>query len=118
MLCQLLSFGFLLFYQPFQVLLDLPIAKLDRLDAETRLLGKQHISTIGELTAHRETATAEIDALTAQRQELRKELRRVNRQGISLLTSAISTAARLNRSKMRLILLASSARTIMSVSPS
>ncbi len=57
------------------------IAKLDRLDAETRFLGKQHISTIGELTAHRETASAEIDALTAQRQELRKELRRLNRQG-------------------------------------
>ena len=43
-------------------------------------MGKQHISTIGELTAHRETALAEVDALTAQRQELRKELRRLNRQ--------------------------------------
>ena len=40
------------------------IAKLDRLDAETRLLGKHRIGTIGELTAHRETAAAEIDALT------------------------------------------------------
>ena len=57
------------------------IAKLDRLDAETRFLGKHHIGTIGELTAHRETASAEVDALTAQRQELRKELRRLNRQG-------------------------------------
>lgn len=57
------------------------IAKLDRLDAETRFLGKHRIGTIGELTAHRETASAEIDALTAQRQELRKELRRLNRQG-------------------------------------
>jgi len=57
------------------------IAKLDRLDAETRFLGKHRIGTIGELTAHRETASAEIDALTAQRQELRKELRRLDRQG-------------------------------------
>lgn len=57
------------------------IAKLDRLDAETRFLGKHRISTIGELTAHRETASAEIDALTAQRQELRKELRQLDRQG-------------------------------------
>ena len=57
------------------------IAKLDRLDAETRFLGKHRIGTIGELTAHRETASAEVDALTAQRQELRKELRRCNRQG-------------------------------------
>ncbi len=56
------------------------IAKLDRLDAETRFLGKHRIGTIGELTAHRETASAEVDALTAQRQELRKELRRLNRQ--------------------------------------
>ena len=57
------------------------IAKLDRLDAETRFLGKNRIGTIGELTAHREMASAEINALTAQRQELRKELRRLNRQG-------------------------------------
>ena len=57
------------------------IAKLDRLDAETRFLGKRHISTIGELTACREQSSAEIDALTAQRQELRKEARRLTRQG-------------------------------------
>ena len=65
------------------------IAKLDRLDAETRFLGKQHISTIGELTAHRETASAEIDALTAQRQELRKELRRLNRQGDTIAVDEV-----------------------------
>ena len=57
------------------------IAKLDRLDAETRFLGKHRISTVGELTAHRETASAEVDTLTAQRQELRKELRRLTRKG-------------------------------------
>ena len=79
------------------------IAKLDRLDAETRFLGKHRIGTIGELTAHRETASAEVDALTAQRQELRKELRRLNRQGdliavdevkgkISVLSSRIRAA--------------------------
>ena len=65
------------------------IAKLDRLDAETRFLGKQHISTIGELTAHRETASAEIDALTAQRKELRKELRRLNRQGDTIAVDGV-----------------------------
>ena len=57
------------------------IAKLDRLDAETRFLGKRHIGTIEELTTCRERSSAEIDTLTAQRQELRKELRRLNRQG-------------------------------------
>ena len=55
------------------------IAKLDRLDAETRFFGKHRIGTIGELTAHRKTASAEINALTAKRQELRKELRRLYR---------------------------------------
>ena len=65
------------------------IAKLDRLDAETRFLGKQHIGTIGELTAHREKASAEIDTLTAQRQELRKELRRLNRQGDTIATDEV-----------------------------
>ena len=57
------------------------IAKLDRLDAETRFLGKHHIGTIEELTTHRETALMEANALTAQRQELRKDLRRLIRQG-------------------------------------
>ncbi len=65
------------------------VAKLDRLDAETRFLGKQHIGTIGELTAHREMASAEINALTAQRQELRKELRRLNRQGDATAISEV-----------------------------
>ena len=65
------------------------IAKLDRLDAETRFLGKNRIGTIGELTAHRETASVEIDALTAQRQELRKELRRLNRQGDTIAVDEV-----------------------------
>ena len=64
------------------------IAKLDRLDAETRFLGKQRIGTIGELTARRETASA-IDALTAQRKELRKELRRLNRQGDTIAVDGV-----------------------------
>ena len=59
------------------------IAKLDRLDAETRFLGKHHIGTMEELTAHREAALMEVDTLTAQRQELRKDLRRLTRRGDS-----------------------------------
>ena len=65
------------------------IAKLDRLDAETRFLGKRHIGTIGDLTVHREKASAEIDALTAQRQELRKELRRLHRQGDAIAADEV-----------------------------
>ena len=65
------------------------IAKLDRLDAETRFLGKRHIGTIGELTTCREQSSAEIDALTTQRQELRKELRRLNRQGDTIAADEV-----------------------------
>ena len=65
------------------------IAKLDRLDAETRLLGKHHIGTIEELTTHRETALMEANALAAQRQELRKELRRCSRQGDAIAADEV-----------------------------
>lgn len=59
------------------------VTKLKRLDAETRLLGKNHIETITDLTQYQKTVLAEIDSLTAQRQELRKELRRLVRKGNS-----------------------------------
>lgn len=65
------------------------IAKLDRLDAETRFLGKHHIGTIEELTTHRETALMEANALAAQRQELRKELRRCSRQGDAIAADEV-----------------------------
>lgn len=65
------------------------VAKLDRLDAETRFLGKRHIGTIGELTACREQSAAEIGALTDQRQELRKELRRLMRQGDTIAADEV-----------------------------
>ena len=59
------------------------VSKLKRLDAETRLLGKNHIETITDLTQYQKTVLAEIDSLTAQRQELRKKLRRLVRKGNS-----------------------------------
>lgn len=65
------------------------IAKLDRLDAETRFLGKRHISTIGELTAYREQTTAEIDALTTQRRELRNRLKRLSREGDAIAVDEV-----------------------------
>lgn len=65
------------------------IAKLDRLDAETRFLGKRHIGTIGELTACREQAAAEIDALTAQRRELRNRLKRLSREGDAIAVDEV-----------------------------
>ena len=65
------------------------IARLDRLDAETRFLGKHHISTMEELTAHREQSSAEVETLTSQRQELRKELRRRSRQGDTMAAGEV-----------------------------
>lgn len=65
------------------------IARLERLDAETRLLGKHHISTVEELMAHRERSSAEAETLTAQRQELRKELRRCSRQGDTMAAGEV-----------------------------
>lgn len=65
------------------------IAKLDRLDAETRFLGKRHISTIGELTACREQSAAEIDTLTAQRRELRNRLKRLSREGDTIAVNEV-----------------------------
>lgn len=65
------------------------IARLDRLDAETRFLGKHHISTMEELTAHREQSSAEVETLTSQRQELRKELRRSSRQGDTMAAGEV-----------------------------
>jgi hypothetical protein len=65
------------------------IAKLDRLDAETRFLGKHHIGTMEELTTHWEAALVEVEALTAQRQELRKELRRRSRQGDTMAAGEV-----------------------------
>lgn len=64
---------------PFSLREDL--RKLDRLDRETRFLGKRKISTSEELTACRESAAAEIEGLSVKRRELRNHLRRLVRQG-------------------------------------
>lgn len=57
------------------------MAKLDKLDAETRFLGRTKIATMDELTGYRENAASEVKSLTAQRQALRNTLKRLSRQG-------------------------------------
>lgn len=57
------------------------VAKLERLDRETLFLAREGIATMGQLSNRKGTAESEIEALTAQRQELRKELRRLTRKG-------------------------------------
>ncbi len=56
------------------------MAKLERLDRETLFLAREGITTMEQLSSRRRTAESEIETLTAQRQELRKELRRLIRK--------------------------------------
>ncbi len=65
------------------------VAKLNRLDAETRYLGKNKIATIGELTKRREDAAAEVKALTAQRRELRNKVKRLTREGDAIAADGV-----------------------------
>ena len=62
---------------PFSLREDL--TRLDRLDRETRFLGRRKIGTMEELTACRGCAAAELDALTARRGALRRQLRKLSR---------------------------------------
>jgi|LSQX01.3.fsa_nt_gb hypothetical protein len=55
------------------------IRKLDRLDEQTRFLGENKIENIDDLNAYRLKASKEIEALAAQRTELRNKLKRVLR---------------------------------------
>lgn len=57
------------------------VAKLDRLIAQTRFLGRMGIETVEELTSYREGLAAQKMALNEQRLGLRNQLRRLNRQG-------------------------------------
>lgn len=56
------------------------LAKLDRLDAETRLLGKQQIATYEDMTSFCSGLQTQINELEAKRKELRKEVRKHQRQ--------------------------------------
>lgn len=65
------------------------VARLNRLDAETRFLGRAGIETIGELTAYREKAAAQMTSLTNRRQTLRNQLRRFSRQSDTVAADAV-----------------------------
>lgn len=57
------------------------LARLNRLDAQTRLLGKAGISTAEELVTHKAELESKITSLTEKRKELRKEARSCRRCG-------------------------------------
>ena len=57
------------------------LTKLNRLDAQTRLLASQQIETMTQLTAYQENLQEQIATLTAERSELRKQQKREKRAG-------------------------------------
>ena len=54
---------------------------LEKLDAETQILGKNHISTLEDLRDHKQQLRSKVSALEAKRHDLRNEIRRLNRSG-------------------------------------
>ena len=65
------------------------IAKLEQLDRETFFLARERITTMEQLSSRIEVAKSGIEALTVQRQELRKELRRLTRKGDQQATDEV-----------------------------
>ena len=61
-------------------LLKEDVTKLDRLDAQTRLLARNHIRTGEDLSAYQSNVEAAVQALVGKRHELRNELKCVKRR--------------------------------------
>lgn len=57
------------------------IARLEWLDRETLFLAREGITSMEQLSSYKGRTEGEIESFTAQRQELRKELRRITRKG-------------------------------------
>ena len=57
------------------------IARLEHLDRETLFLAREGITTMKQLSSRMRMAESKIEALTAQQQELRRELRRLTWKG-------------------------------------
>ena len=65
------------------------VIKLDRLDAQTRFLGKSKIETLDQLIAHKDRNLSEMEALSTQRKCLRNQLKQLIRQGDVPATDAV-----------------------------
>lgn len=82
------------------------LTKLNRLDAQTRLLASQNIETIPQLLAYRDGLQEQIDTLTAERTELRNLQKREKRAGredtVSARIAEISAQLRKLRKKVKL----------------
>ena len=65
------------------------VTKLDRFDAQVRLLNREGIDTLEQLTAYQTGAEAKISSLAEQRVQLRNDLKRAHRSGNTADTAAI-----------------------------
>lgn len=65
------------------------IAKLEKLDAETRLMGKHNIVTYEDMSAYKNELASQINALEVQRKELRNDMRRLKRGGDPIAAEAV-----------------------------
>ena len=63
---------------------------LDKLDAETQLLGKNHISTMEELQAYQQSLREQKEMLIWQRRDLRNTERRCKRTGSLIEAGAVN----------------------------
>lgn len=57
------------------------VTKLERFDAQVRLLNREGIDNLEQLTAYQSGAEAKINSLAEQRVQLRNDLKRANRSG-------------------------------------
>ena len=82
------------------------LTKLNRLDAQTRLLASQKIETMPQLLAYRDGLQEQIDTLTAERTELRNLQKRERRAGredtVSARIAEISAQLRKLRKEVKL----------------
>jgi len=65
------------------------VAKLERLDRETLFLAREGITSIGHLSSYKGAAESEMESLTVQRNDLRKELRRLTWKGNQTATDKV-----------------------------
>ena len=73
-------------------LLKEDLLKLDKITAETRLLGRENISTDEQLFSYKESVLSQIETLTDDRTHLRKQLRRnLSDDELSKVKEQIST---------------------------
>ena len=83
------------------------LMKLDKITAQIRLLGREHISTSEQLFSYQHSVEDEIKTLTADRTHLRNEIRKVNTDDATLSgckkqISAISARLKELRKEVRL----------------